>query len=151
MFELIPFTAGNSFWNFNPFRELENFQKSFFATLNPSFSSGSTRPFRTDVKELDDAYELQADLPGCRKEDISLQIEGDILTIQAERSVSQETKDDASGYVRVERSRGKYARSFNVSGIDTDAVTARYEDGVLTVTLPKAAPEAPAAKKVTVE
>ncbi len=151
MFGLIPFVEGNSVWNYHPFRELENFQKSFFGTLNPSFSSGSMKPFRTDVKELENAYELQADLPGCRKEDIELQIEDDVLTIQAQRNAEQETRDDQTGYVRVERSRGKYARSFNVSGIDTDAITARYADGVLTVNLPKAAPEKPAAKKVIVE
>ena len=151
MFEMIPLTRRAGGFAYNPFRELENFQKSFFGTLNPSFSNNAMNSFRTDIKETDDAYELLADLPGCRKEDIDLQIEDEILTIKAERHAEHEDKDAKHGYVRVERSWGRYERSFDMSGIDTDAITAKYENGVLTLNLPKKAPEKPAAKKVSVE
>ncbi len=151
MFELIPFGRRNALSGFDPFKEMANFQKSFFGTLNPYFSSGNAGSFRTDIQETDDAYVLLADLPGCRKEDISLQVEDDVLTIQAERHAEHENKEEKNGYVRIERSWGSYARSFDVSGVDTDAIGAKYENGVLTLTMPKKTPQKPAAKKLTIE
>ena len=151
MFEIIPFAKRNSVCTYNPFREIENFQKSFFGTLNPYFSSGSLEPFRTDIKETDDAFLLEADLPGFKKEDIDLEIEGDTLTIKAERHALHENKDEKNNYVRIERSSGAYSRSFDVTGIDTGNIGAKYEDGVLSLHMPKLEPQKPAARKLVIE
>ena len=147
MFELIPFAKRNSGYGYNPFREMDNLEKAFFGP----YYGDRLAAFRTDVQETDDAYILETDLPGFKKEDIDIQIKEDMLTIKAERHAAHENKEEKNNYVRVERSCGSYSRSFEISGVDTDAITAKYEDGVLTLTLPKKAPEAPAVKKLTIE
>ena len=83
-----------------------------------------------------DHYLLEADLPGFEKKDIKLDLDGDVLTVNAERhsKVEQKEKDKI---VRVERSYGSYSRSFDMSGIDTNGIKAAYENGVLKLTLPK--------------
>ena len=147
MFEMIPFAKRNSVYGYNPFRELDNLEKAFFGP----YGGSQLAAFRTDVQETDDAYILETDLPGFKKEDIDVQIKEDVLTIKAERHAAHENKEEKNNYVRVERSCGSYSRSFEISGVDTDAITAKYEDGVLTLTLPKKAPETPEVKKLTIE
>ena len=97
--------------------------------------------FRVDVKDLGDKYELQAELPGVKKEDIDLSIKDDTLTISAE--FKREKDDEKHNYVYSERRSGKFMRSFDVSGIDQSAITADYTDGVLSVALPKVKPQEP--------
>ena len=63
----------------------------------------------------------------------------------------KEDKDDKKNFIRRERYYGSYSRSFDVTGIDTDAIKAEYKDGVLNLTLPKKAPETPAAKKIDIQ
>ena len=150
MFELIPFARKNTEYEFHPFRELENFQRNFFGTSN-AFSSNNPLALRTDIEETDEAYVLRADLPGVGKEDIDLQIEDDILTVKAERRAAYQNEDEKKRFVRIERGWGVYTRSFDVSEVDTDAIGAKFENGVLTLTLPKKQPPKPEAKKVTIE
>ena len=151
MYELIPFARRANGCEYHPFRELENFQKGFFGTSNAfSFNNGEAL-LRTDVEETENAWVLEADLPGVAKEAIDLQIEDDILTIRAERKAERKEEDAEKNYVRIERSRGVYSRSFDVSEVDTEAIGAKFENGVLTVTLPKKAQQKPEAKKVAVE
>lgn len=145
MFEMIPFAKRNCGYGYDPFREME---KAFFG---PYTGTPRTAVFRTDVQETDEAYILETDLPGFRKEDIEISIEEDVLTIKAERHAAHENKEEKNNYVRVERSCGTFSRSFEISGVDTDAITAKYENGVLTLTLPKKAPETPAVKKLTIQ
>ena len=80
---------------------------------------------------------IEADLPGFAKGDIHLDIDGNLLTIKAERHSEHEEKDKKHKYIRCERSYGSYCRQFDVSGVDTDGIKAKYEDGVLKLTLPK--------------
>ncbi len=150
MFELIPFARKNTEYEFHPFRELENFQRNFFGTSN-AFSSNNPLALRTDIEETDEAYVLRADLPGVGKEDIDLQIEDDILTVKAERRAAYQNEDEKKRFVRIERGWGVYTRSFDVSEVDTDAIGAKFENGVLTLTLPKKQPPKPEAKKVPIE
>ena len=149
MFEIIPFAHRNNTVGFNPFREMEAFEKNFFGS--PFFSAAAMEPFRTDIKESDTEFTLEADLPGFEKKDIELSLDGDRLTIKAERHSDHEDKDEKKNYVRCERSYGAYSRSFDVSGIDADGIKAKYENGVLTLRLPKKAPELPTAKTLTIE
>jgi HSP20 family protein len=122
--------------NYNPFHEMEEWDKNFFT--NPfAFFGGGLAEFKTDLKDEGEAYLLEADLPGFAKEDIHLDLNDNMLTISAERRVEQEEKDDQGKYIRRERSYGSYTRQFDVSEIKSDDIKAKYENGVLTLRMPK--------------
>ncbi len=142
MFELMPF-GYRRVSAYNPFRDFEEMSRSFWDDTNVS-------AFRTDITEKDGVYTLEADLPGFKKEDISVDIDKDCLTITAEHK-SEEKEENADSYIRRERFYGSYTRSFNVKGIDTEAITAAYNDGVLTLTMPKKEPEVPAARRLEIQ
>lgn len=149
MFEIIPMThPARSF--FSPFREMDNLAKVFF---NEPFFSEKTeiRPVRTDIKKTEEGFLLEAELPGFDKKDISVEIEGDILTIKAQRRSNTENTDKKENYVRIERSYGSYERSFDVSAIDTENIGVKYENGVLILNMPKKEPVSPAVKQLTIE
>ena len=87
MFGLTPYTRRNNTpAYYDPFRDLENFEKNFFG-------SGELPTFKTDIRDTGDAYELEADLPGFQKENIKIDIEGEQLTIRAERKGDRAEKD----------------------------------------------------------
>ena len=115
MFELMPF-GYRRVSAYNPFRELEEMSRSFWNDTDIS-------AFRTDITEKDGNYILDAELPGFKKEDITIDIDKDCLTISAERK-SEENEEAGNNFIRRERYYGSYSRSFNVKGIDTDAITA---------------------------
>lgn len=142
MFELMPF-GYRRVSAYNPFRDFEEMSRGFWDNNNVS-------AFRTDITEKDGKYILEADLPGFKKEDISVDIDKDCLTITAEHK-SEEKEENADSYIRRERFYGSYTRSFNVKGIDTEAITAAYNDGVLTLTMPKKEPEVPAARRLEIK
>lgn len=149
MFEIIPMTHFNrSSWN--PFAEMDNLARAIFD--EPFFSAkAQIRPFRTDIRKTDEGFVLEADLPGFDKKDISVGIEGDVLTIKAHRSSESEDKDKKDSFVRIERSYGSYERSFDVSGIDTENMGAKYENGVLTLVMPTKEPVTPPSRQLTIE
>ena len=106
--------------NYNPFREMDEFEKNFFADPFSMFDTGAIAEFKTDITDNGDSYLLEADLPGFDKKDIKLDINGDWLTINAERHSEHEEKDKKDKYICCERSYGSYSRRFNVSGVKTD-------------------------------
>ena len=142
MFEMMPF-ARRTAANYNPFREFENMERQFFG-------ANSLAEFKTDIVDRGDHYELRADLPGFRKEDINLSLEGDMLTIQARRHSEWEDKDKQGNFVRCERSYGTYSRSYDMSEIQTEGIQADYTDGVLTLQLPKRAVTMPASRRIEI-
>ena len=94
-------------------------------------------PVKIDVTEEVEGYRVHADLPGIRKEDIHVNIDGSIVSISAERKQEKEVKEGAR-VLRSERSFGKVSRSFQLGqDIDESRSTARFSDGVLELTLPK--------------
>ena len=127
----------------NPFREMEQWERNLF--------SGNFTEFKTDIKDEGDAYLLETDLPGFAKEDIHLDLDDHYLTVKAERHADREAKDDNGKYICCERSYGSYSRSFDVTDIDTDAIKAKYDNGVLTLRMPKKAPELPHSKRLEIE
>ena len=144
MFELIPFDRRTrNMTSFDPFRMFDEMDRRFF-TGAPAVSA-----FRTDVLDTGDAFKLEAELPGFKKEDIKIDIENDCLTISAVRNA--DTKEEKDNYVKRERFYGAFTRSFDVSGINVDAIEASYTDGVLTVTLPKKAAEVPASRRLEIK
>lgn len=129
---------------YNPFRDFEDINRAFFG-------DNGLAEFKTDIRDMGDAFQLEADLPGFRKEDISLSLNGETLTIKAERHSDFEDQEKKGGYLRCERSYGSYTRSFDVSGVDTAAIKASYKDGVLTLTLPKMNRRLPEAHTIEIE
>ncbi|MDY4953545.1 MAG: Hsp20/alpha crystallin family protein [Candidatus Onthomonas sp.] len=128
----------------DPFQEFEHMANSFFGA-NPNAG------FSMDIKDNGTAYELKADLPGVEKEDIHIDLNGDAMTISAQRHSQYEEKDQQGNYVRCERSFGSFSRSFDVSGVDTDHVTAAYENGVLTLEMPKKGTTVPESRRLEIQ
>jgi len=103
-----------------------------------------------DLAETADAYVLRADLPGLAPEDVKIELENRMLTISGERKAEQRSEE--SGWVRVERSFGSFRRSLTVpAGIDPAAITAAFDNGVLTVTVPKPEQAKPHRVQIAVE
>ena len=120
MFDMVPFSTrytGSKMWD--PFRE-------FFGTV--------VRSAATDIRETDNAFVIETELPGYDKSEISVSVKEGVLSVKAAHSAEKSSDD---GYVRRERGWETVERSFEVSGVDTAAITAAYQNGVLTVTLPK--------------
>ena len=152
MFELSRRNNNRNLNSYNPFREMEELEKNFFENpFGAFFSNGDLAEFKTDVTDEGDHYLLEADLPGFDKKDIQLDISGDMLTIKAERHSKFEEKDKKDKIVRVERSYGSYSRQFDVSGINTDGINAKYENGVLQLKLPKKEIDKPESRHLEIE
>lgn len=92
-----------------------------------------------DLEETKDAYIVRSDLPGLEKDKINLTVKENVLTIEGMRETTSQTQDPKGGYYAQERSYGSFARSLSLPGpVDESKIVAAYEDGVLTITLPKA-------------
>ena len=141
MFELIPFERRMA--SFDHFRMMADMERSFFQP-----SSASLASFRTDVRDEGDAFMLEAELPGFKKEDISIDIKDERLTISAERKL--ENDEQKPNFVKRERYYGSYKRSFGLEGINTDSIEASYIDGVLSLRLPKQAPVVPEIRRIQI-
>ena len=144
MFDLMPFGRTRSMDAFDPFRSFDEMTRSFFGDNEPGL-------FRTDVRDTGDAYLVEADLPGVKKEDIHVDIDGDRLTISAQRGGSREERAQDGSYIRCERSYGTFSRSFDISGVQADHIAAAYENGVLTLTMPKKEAAVPAARRLEIQ
>ena len=135
----------NNYLNaFNPFRAMDDLERNFFGSQNLG-------EFKTDISDEGDHYLLQADLPGFDKKDIGLSLQGDTLTIRAERHSELEQKDQQDKVVRMERSYGIYSRQFDVSSVDAEKISAKYEDGVLKLTMPKKQATLPESRTLQIE
>jgi HSP20 family protein len=118
--------------------EMNRLFSSFFDT--PTTGNGASAGRRwvpaMDLVETDENFLLKADLPGMTEGDVAIEVERNVLTISGERKVETEAKKD--GYYRIERASGKFARSLTLpEGVDAEAVTASFDNGVLEVRIPK--------------
>ncbi len=94
---------------------------------------------KTDVRELDGSYELDIDLPGFKKDEISVDLKNGYLTIGATKGVDKDEKDKDGKYIRRERYAGVCSRSFYVGNVvRPEDISAKYEDGILKLSVPKA-------------
>ena len=140
MFGMLPFDRSDN----NIFDTFDAFTRDFFRKSNAELPA-----FRTDIRDTGDSYVLEAELPGFRKEDITLDLKDGILTITAVHD--QQSEDSSQGsYIRRERRYGSFQRSFDVTGIDEQGITAAYESGVLALTLPKARPAEPEVRRIAI-
>jgi len=132
----------------DPFGELDDLFKGFF--VRPVMFEGKPQmQIKMDLKEKDDAYVVHADIPGVKKEDIHVSIDGNQVSISAETRMEKEEKEGEK-VLRSERYVGKVARSFTLAhDVDEAKSQAKYADGVLELTLPKKA--ASQAKKLAID
>ncbi|MBR2354139.1 MAG: Hsp20/alpha crystallin family protein [Clostridia bacterium] len=130
MFDLSPIDRiGPRHDLFSTGKEIDDFERRFFGKPLPTM--------RTDIRETDEAYVLEAELPGFQVEDIRVSIRDQVLTVSAERSELSKGSDEDSRFLHRERSVGSIRRSFDISGIRSDEIRAAFRDGILSVTLPK--------------
>lgn len=136
-------TTGMIRWNPNPdlLRQRVDrlFDRAFSDFLAPAQDAMSTSRWMpaVDIRETTDALVLVAELPGMTKDDVQITLENNVLTISGERKFEKDVKEES--FHRIERSYGSFTRSFTVPGnLRHDQVQAVFENGVLTVSLPKA-------------
>ncbi len=118
------------------------FEKEFFGRRNPLYGKHAQNVMKTDIKESETAYEMDIDLPGFKKEDVSAKLENGYLTISAAKGVDKEEKNDEGVYIRRERYSGQCSRTFYVGeAVKQEDIKAKFEDGILKVSVPKVNPK----------
>jgi HSP20 family protein len=136
----------------DPFDDIDDLFKGFFLRpmrMEPSEAAGQPARLRIDVKEDDKSYVVHAEVPGVKKEDINISIDGNQVSISAEVKREKEEKQGEK-VLRSERYYGKVYRAFALAqDVDQNNASARYENGVLELTLPKK--QAAAQKRLAVE
>jgi len=110
------------------------FDNFFSDSFVPAFFTGDSQ-IRVDIKEKENEYLIEADLPGVRKEEIKVDLDNDRLTISVEKN--EEINEEKENYIRRERRSGSYCRSFYVENVMEDQISAKFENGVLSMVLPK--------------
>ncbi len=129
MFELIPYGKNDNFFA-NAFQDLESFSKNFFRGSAASM-------LKTDIQDRGNMYLIEMDVPGVQKQDIEIDIKDNYLTVKCKRHEISENKENNPNYIRRERSCGVYSRSFDIKMIQDEQITAKCENGVLRLELPK--------------
>lgn len=114
------------------------FDGGFFGSHNPLFGKNGRNLMKTDIRETDDAksYKICVDLPGFKKDEISLDVKDGYLTISAEKGLDKDEEDKKGRILRQERYAGACSRSFYVGDVKPEDVKAKYEYGVLTILIP---------------
>jgi HSP20 family protein len=148
MTSLTTYDPLRSLTSFSPFEEWDDLFRGFFVRPMTLESRMRWTPFRMDIIENDKEYRVLAEIPGVKKEDISVTVNGNEVSISAEVKNEKEAKEDTR-VLHSERYYGKVQRTFTLEHeIDQANAVAKYADGVLELTLPKAA--AANAKRLTV-
>ena len=133
MFELRPFERRNNHVAaYDPWDQME---RAFFG--DGSWGRGLSE-FKTDIQDKGDSYLLEADLPGFKKDEVTLELKDGVLTIQAVKGLDKDETDKKGKYIRQERYAGACSRSFYVGdAVEPEDVSAKFEDGILTISVPK--------------
>ncbi|CAI2553812.1 MAG: Hsp20/alpha crystallin family protein [Apilactobacillus waqarii] len=121
----------------NVFNDFMDPMTNFFDGLGRNMVNSSK--MKTDVIENDDEFEVKAELPGFKKEDININYENDTLTIHAIHDLNKEQKDEDGKLIRSERTSSDVSRSFYLPDADTDKIGAKYDGGILDIMVPKSA------------
>ncbi|MTI62126.1 MAG: Hsp20/alpha crystallin family protein [Firmicutes bacterium] len=134
MFDLIPFRNRRH----GKVSELEDSFNSLFSNFFNDFMDISGFSFKADIKEEEDKYCIEAELPGLNKEEINVELNDGRLLISASRNEVVEKDED--NYIYRERSTGKFQRSFQLENVKEDEISAEYKNGILKIELPKEEP-----------
>ena len=134
MFELAPWRPNREIATLR--REMDRLFEDFFGDKGGFLSEAGKWMPAVDVSETDDNIIVKAELPGMKSDDIDVSVQGDVLVIKGEKK--EETEEKKENFHLIERRRGEFARSIRIPvPVDQDKVSAKYENGVLAVTLPK--------------
>lgn len=136
MFGLTPYNRrGNEITRRDdPFNFGSLLDEFFGESMMPAFYTAANQ-IKTDIRETEKEYVVEAEIPGAKKEDIKLELRDDVLTISVEHN--EQVDEERNNYIRKERRYGSYSRSFQVQNVRNEDVTAKYENGIVAVTLPK--------------
>ena len=119
---------------------------------NPLYGKHARNMMKTDVRETENTYEVDVDLPGFQKDEIHLELRDGYLTISASKGLDKDQEDQKGRYIRQERYAGALSRSFYVGDVEPDQVSAKYEGGVLRISLPKQGkPELPKDNTIAIQ
>ena len=120
---------------------------------DPLYGQHARNLMKTDVRELPDTYEVDVDLPGFKKDEITIDLKNGYLTIGASKGLDKDRSDENGKYLRRERYAGVCSRSFYVGeNVRPEDISAKYEDGILRLSVPKAArKELPATTSIFIE
>lgn len=119
---------------------------------SPFFTNRGDMAMKTDITEKDANYLLDMELPGCRKEDIHLELNDGYLNVSASRNSSKEEKDAKGNLIRQERYSGSFSRSFYVGeGVQEEDIKASYDNGELKISFPKTVQRLPKKKAIQIE
>ena len=114
------------------------FERDFWGRKNPLYGKNAKNIMKTDIKEHDGGYELDIDLPGFKKDEITIDLDNGYLTISAAKGLDKDEQDKQGKYIRRERYAGAMQRSFYVGDhITQEDIKARFEDGILRLSIPK--------------
>ena len=130
-----------------------NFFRGFGRPEHELYGKNVSRLMKTDIRETEDGYEVDMDLPGFRKEEIKLELNNGYLTVSTEKSLEKNQDDKKGRVLRQERYAGSMQRSFYVgSSLTEEDIHAKYENGVLSLKLPrKDARKVPEEKTIAIE
>ena len=120
---------------------------------NPLYGKHAKNLMKTDVRETENTYELDIDLPGFKKDEISIDLKDGYLCISAAKGLDRDQEDKKGKYIRQERYAGACSRSFFVGeGVEPKDVSAKFEDGILKISLPKQVKkELPQSPRIAIE
>ena len=105
---------------------------------NPLYGKHAKNLMKTDVRETENSFEVDMDLPGFKKDEVNLELKNGYLTISADKALDKDEKDDKGRYIRQERWSGSCSRSFYVGDtVKPEDVHAKFENGILQIALPK--------------
>ena len=146
----------NSLWNRDLFDGFMNdmFEDDFFGGKNPLYGKHVKNMMKTDIRETDEGYELDIDLPGFKKDEIQAELKNGYLTVSAAKGLDKDEQNKKGEYIRRERYAGSMSRSFYVGKDITEKdIHGKYENGILMLDIPKKAPEKKVEEKkfVTIE
>ena len=129
----------NSLWNRDLFDGFMNdmFEDDFFGGKNPLYGKHVKNMMKTDIRETDEGYELDIDLPGFKKDEIQAELKNGYLTVSAAKGLDKDEQNKKGEYIRRERYAGSMSRSFYVGDVEPEEVSAKYEDGILKLSVPK--------------
>ena len=115
-----------------------DFDKEFNRMMRPLYGKHAQNMMKTDVRETDNSYELDIDLPGFKKDEISVQLDNGYLSISAAKGLDKDEEKKNSKYIRRERYAGAMSRSFYVGdNLTQQDIQAKFEDGILKISVPK--------------
>ena len=124
------------------------FDRDFWGKKNPLYGKNAKNMMKTDIREHDNGYEVDIDLPGFKKDELNVELENRYLTVSAAKGLDKDEQDKKGKYIRRERYAGAMQRSFYVGDTLTqEDIKAKYDNGILSISIPKKDAQAVETKK----